>query len=51
VISLTTTPMMCALRAQARRVTGVRLYLQAIQDIRAGGRQSNSQYQYTILSR
>jgi multidrug efflux pump len=38
------------LRLQLANITGVRLYLQAIQDIRAGGRQSNSQYQYTILS-
>src|SRR6202034_1506894 len=38
------------LRVQLAGITGVRLFLQAIQDIRAGGRQSNSQYQYTILS-
>jgi len=38
------------LRAKLASITGVRLFLQAIQDIRAGGRQSNSQYQYTILS-
>jgi multidrug efflux pump len=38
------------LRVQLANITGVRLFLQAIQDIRAGGRQSNSQYQYTILS-
>jgi multidrug efflux pump len=38
------------LRLQLANITGVRLYLQSIQDIRAGGRQSNSQYQYTILS-
>jgi len=38
------------LRAKLANITGVRLFLQAIQDIRAGGRQSNSQYQYTILS-
>jgi multidrug efflux pump len=38
------------LRAQLAVITGARLYLQAIQDIRAGARQSNSQYQYTILA-
>ena len=38
------------LRLKLANITGVRLFLQAIQDIRAGGRQSNSQYQYTILS-
>jgi multidrug efflux pump len=38
------------LRLKLARITGVRLFLQSIQDIRAGGRQSNSQYQYTVLS-
>jgi multidrug efflux pump len=38
------------LRLKLADITGVRLFLQSIQDIRAGGRQSNSQYQYTILS-
>jgi multidrug efflux pump len=38
------------LRQELSSITGVRLFLQAVQDIRAGGRQSNSQYQYTILS-
>jgi len=38
------------LRAKLSAVTGARLYLQAIQDIRSGARQSNSQYQYTILA-
>ena len=31
-------------------IAGARLFLQAVQDIRAGGRQSNAQYQYTILA-
>jgi multidrug efflux pump len=38
------------LRLKLARITGVRLFLQSIQDIRSGGRQSNSQYQYTVLS-
>jgi multidrug efflux pump len=38
------------LRERLRNVSGARLFLQAVQDIRAGGRQSNSQYQYTMLS-
>ncbi|HXR19152.1 MAG TPA: efflux RND transporter permease subunit [Steroidobacteraceae bacterium] len=38
------------LRVKLQAVTGARLFLQAIQDIRAGARQSNSQYQYTILA-
>ena len=38
------------LRTQLAQITGARLFLQSIQDIRAGARQSNSQYQYTILA-
>jgi multidrug efflux pump len=38
------------LRSKLQAITGARLYLQAIQDIRAGARASNSQYQYTILA-
>jgi multidrug efflux pump len=38
------------LRVKLSTITGARLFLQAIQDIRAGARQSNSQYQYTILA-
>jgi multidrug efflux pump len=47
---LTSDRIIARLRVKLANITGVRLYLQAIQDIRAGGRQSNSQYQYTILS-
>jgi multidrug efflux pump len=38
------------LRAKLSRVPGGRLFLVAVQDIRAGGRQSNAQYQYTLQS-
>jgi multidrug efflux pump len=38
------------LRQRLAVVPGATLYLQANQDIRVGGRQSNSQYQYTLLS-
>jgi len=38
------------LRAPLSNVAGVRTFLQAVQDIRAGGRQSNAQYQFTLLS-
>jgi multidrug efflux pump len=38
------------LRTKLAVVTGARLFLQTVQDIRAGGRQANSQYQYTMLS-
>ena len=36
------------LRPKLSQVAGARLFLQASQDIRAGGRQSNAQYQYTL---
>ncbi len=36
------------LRPQLAHVAGARLFLQAVQDIRVGGRQSNAQYQYTL---
>ena len=36
------------LRPRLLRVAGARLYLQAVQDLRVGGRQSNAQYQYTL---
>ena len=38
------------LRPKLAQVPGGRLYLAAIQDLRAGGRQSNAQYQYTLQS-
>ena len=36
------------LRARLSQVTGATAFLQAVQDIRVGGRQSNSQYQFTL---
>jgi len=36
------------LRGKLGTVPGARLFLQAVQDIRAGGRQSNAEYQYTL---
>ena len=36
------------LRPKLAHVAGARLYLQAVQDLRVGGRQSNAQYQYTL---
>src|SRR5271155_1584231 len=38
------------LRPQLAQVPGGRLFLVAVQDIRAGGRQANAQYQYTLQS-
>jgi multidrug efflux pump len=36
------------LRGRLSRIPGAALYLQSVQDIRVGGRASNSQYQYTL---
>ena len=38
------------LRPQLARVTGVSLFLNPVQDLRGGGRQSNSTYQYSLKS-
>ena len=38
------------LRGKLAQVPGARLFLQPVQDIRAGGRQSNALYQYTLQS-
>jgi multidrug efflux pump len=38
------------LRGKLSRIPGATLYMQAQQDIRVGGRGSNSQYQYTLQS-
>jgi multidrug efflux pump len=38
------------LRPQLAAVQGVTLFLNPVQDVRAGGRQSNSTYQYTLKS-
>jgi multidrug efflux pump len=36
------------LRGKLSQVAGASLFMQAVQDIRVGGRQSNSQYQFTL---
>jgi multidrug efflux pump len=36
------------LRPQLERVTGLRVFLSPVQDVRAGGRSSNATYQYTM---
>jgi len=38
------------LRPQLSSVPGARLFLAAAQDVRAGGRQTNSTYQYTLMA-
>ena len=47
---LTVDQVIARLRPKLAQVSGGRLYLAAIQDLRAGGRQSNAQYQYTLQS-
>ncbi len=37
------------LRSHLANVPGGRLFLQSVQDVRVGGRQSNAQYQFTLL--
>jgi multidrug efflux pump len=38
------------LRSKLAQIPGARLILQAVQDVRVGGRQSNAQYQFTLQS-
>ena len=38
------------LRGKLSQIAGATLYLQAVQDVRVGGRASNAQYQYTLRS-
>ncbi len=38
------------LRPQLAQVTGLQIFLNTVQDVRAGGRQANSTYQYTLKS-
>ena len=38
------------LRGKLAHVPGATLFLQAVQDVRVGGRSSNAQYQYTLQS-
>ena len=42
--------MIARLRPQLAQVTGLSVFLNPVQDVRAGGRQSNSTYQYTLKS-
>ena len=46
--SLSADQVIARLRPKLNQVAGARLFLQASQDIRVGGRQSNAQYQYTL---
>jgi multidrug efflux pump len=46
---LTADQVIARLRTKLAHVAGGRLFLQTVQDVRIGARQSNSQYQYTLL--
>jgi multidrug efflux pump len=48
--SLSADQVIARLRPKLAQVPGGRLYLVAVQDLRAGGRQSNALYQYTLQS-
>ena len=39
------------LRPKLSKVSGVAVFLQAVQDVRGGGRSANSQYQWTLARR
>jgi multidrug efflux pump len=47
---LSATQVVTRLRPKLNAVSGARLFLQAAQDLRIGGRQSASEYQYTLTS-
>jgi multidrug efflux pump len=47
---LSATQVVQRLRPKLNRVSGARLFLQAVQDLRIGGRQSAAEYQYTLTS-
>ena len=47
---LTTTQVIDRMRRNIGSVPGIRLFMFAAQDLRAGGRQSDSNYQYTLIS-
>jgi multidrug efflux pump len=48
VIKITSDQVIARIRARAAHVPGATLFLQSVQDVRTGGRQSSSQYQYTM---
>jgi len=47
---VSTDQVIARLRPKISRIPGVSLYLQAVQDLRIGGRASGAQYQYTLQS-
>jgi len=49
-VGMTTPQVIDRLRKNLYRVAGIRLFMFAAQDVRTGGRQSDSDYQYTLSS-
>jgi len=47
---ISTDQVIARLRPQLTQVPGAQLFLSAVQELRAGARQSNAQFQYTILA-
>lgn len=45
-----TETIMAELRGQLNHIPGAQMYMMAMQDVRAGGRESRSQYQFTLQS-
>ena len=48
--NVSTQAVVARLRAQLNRIPGIRVFLVPAQDLRMGGRQSDSQYQFTLWS-
>ena len=48
--NVSTQRVVARLRARLNTIAGVRVFLVPVQDLRAGGRQSDSQYQFTLWS-
>ena len=47
---MSTDQVIARLRPKLLSVPGISLYLQAVQDLRVGGRNSGAQFQYTLQS-
>ncbi len=47
---VSTQQVVASLRARLNRIPGIRVFMVPAQDLRAGGRQSSSQYQFTLWS-
>ena len=47
---VSTQQVVARLRAKLNRVAGIRVFMVPVQDLRVGGRQSDSQYQFTLWS-